>query len=130
MQKAVKKEYAAICLWKFGAESPISPLLPLEKDPLEDLITTASAATRPDSHQAARTSSHQCTPARKLVRSVHQLTLGHETRLHTSCHQMCKLSTSTAFCCVVHSVLFSLCSCAHILASYLPFFCTAAALDI
>ncbi|KZV37741.1 hypothetical protein F511_32059 [Dorcoceras hygrometricum] len=33
--KAVKK-YAAICLWKFGAESPTSPLLPHGKDPLED----------------------------------------------------------------------------------------------
>ncbi|KZV22212.1 hypothetical protein F511_27590 [Dorcoceras hygrometricum] len=54
MQKAVKK-YATIYLWKFGAESPTSPLLPQWKDPLEDLITSASAATRSDSSQAART---------------------------------------------------------------------------
>ncbi|KZV58025.1 thioredoxin family protein [Dorcoceras hygrometricum] len=36
------------------------------KDPLEDFITTASAATRSDTPQAARTPSHQCTPARRL----------------------------------------------------------------
>ncbi|KZV45272.1 hypothetical protein F511_16855 [Dorcoceras hygrometricum] len=66
LKKAVKK-YAAICLWKFGAGSPTSPLLPQGKDPLEDLITAASAATRSDSPQAARTPSHLCTPARKLL---------------------------------------------------------------
>ncbi|KZV23738.1 (-)-alpha-terpineol synthase [Dorcoceras hygrometricum] len=64
-QKAVKK-YAAICLWNFGAESPTSPFIPHGKDPLEDLITTASIATRSDSPQAARTPSHLCTPVRKL----------------------------------------------------------------
>ncbi|KZV24462.1 hypothetical protein F511_20721 [Dorcoceras hygrometricum] len=65
MQKAVNDKH--ICLWKFGAKSLTSPLLSRRKDPLEDLITTASVATRFDNPQAARTPSHQCTPARRLA---------------------------------------------------------------
>ncbi|KZV58369.1 hypothetical protein F511_15156 [Dorcoceras hygrometricum] len=49
------KKYAAICLWNFGAESPTSPRLLHGKDPLEDLITTASAATRSDIPAPAHT---------------------------------------------------------------------------
>ncbi|KZV21414.1 hypothetical protein F511_14946 [Dorcoceras hygrometricum] len=62
----VVKKYAVIFLWKFGPESPTSPLLSHGKDPLEDLITAASAATRSNSMQAAITPSHLCTPARRL----------------------------------------------------------------
>ncbi|KZV43722.1 hypothetical protein F511_18838 [Dorcoceras hygrometricum] len=53
-KKAINK-YDAICLWKFGAESPTSYLLPHRKDPLEDLITAASTATRFNNPQATRT---------------------------------------------------------------------------
>ncbi|KZV15891.1 hypothetical protein F511_14530 [Dorcoceras hygrometricum] len=40
------------------------------KNPLEDLITAASAATRSDSSQAARTPSHLCTPAHNIPRTA------------------------------------------------------------
>ncbi|KZV44926.1 hypothetical protein F511_33295 [Dorcoceras hygrometricum] len=65
MQKAIKK-YAVICLWNFEAEYPTSPIIPHEKDPLEDLITVASGATRSDNPQAERTPIHQCAPACRL----------------------------------------------------------------
>ncbi|KZV14689.1 hypothetical protein F511_39577 [Dorcoceras hygrometricum] len=105
-----------------------------EEDPLEDFITAASAATRSDSPQAARSPSHLCTLASKLLvarylpmtrvvdliihlsfRPVHQLTLDTEpacTPAVTKC-----ANYRLALLCVVHiSVLHS--ALAHTLSTF------------